>query len=277
MQYKAITIEISDTTTEHVEVLIALLDSLNYEGITEEDETLTAYISEEQYDRDLLESTLTDIEDSFHAKIISTETIEEKNWNQEWESNFEPVLIDNRCAIRAPFHEPFDDVEFVIQIEPKMAFGTGHHETTSLMISSMLEMDFRNKAVLDMGCGTGVLSILAAKKGASEVIAVDNDKWAYENAMENSRLNQVEISVLHGDTEVVPEIKFDVILANINRNVLIEHAPEYVYSLDFCGKLLLSGFLEEDVVLIEATFSDLGLTAVNHTSLGAWQMLEFVK
>ncbi len=277
MQYKAITIEISDTATAHVEVLIALLDSLNYEGITEEEETLTAYIPEDQYERDLLESTLADIEDSFHAKIISTETIEEKNWNQEWESNFAPVIIDNRCAIRAPFHEPFDQVEFVIQIEPKMAFGTGHHETTSLMVSSMLEMDFNKKTVLDMGCGTGVLGILAAKKGASEVIAIDNDKWAYENAIENGRLNQVEISVLQGSAEVIPEIKFDVILANINRNILIQQASEYVYSLDFCGKLLLSGFLEEDVVLIESTFSDLGLTAVNHTSLGAWQMLEFVK
>lgn len=277
MTYKAITIDISKAVNEELEILVALLDSINYEGITEEDETLTAYITADKYDKELLEETLKDIEDTLHSKIISTEDIEETNWNKKWEANFEPVIIDHRCAIRAPFHEPFDNMQYVINIEPKMAFGTGHHETTSLMVSTLLDMDLKDKTVLDMGCGTAVLGILAAMKGAKEVIAIDNDKWAIENAKENARLNGVEISVLHGSVESIPGILFDIILANITRNVLIEQASEYVQSLDYCGKLFLSGFLEEDIILIEATFTDLGLTAVNHTSLGAWQMLEFVK
>ncbi len=277
MQYKAITIDVSNSVTEELEILVALLDSINYEGITEEEETLTAFIPGNVFDKQLLENTLTDIEDSMHAKIISIETVEEKNWNQIWETNFEPVVIDNRCAIRAPFHESFENIEYIINIEPKMSFGTGHHETTSLMVSAILNMDLNNKTVLDMGCGTGVLGILAAKKGAKEVIAIDNDKWSYMNAQENVKLNHVEVSVLQGSVESLPDILFDVVFVNITRNVLIEQAAEYVQSMDYCGKLLLSGFLEEDVVLIEATYKELGLTAVNHASLGAWQMLEFVK
>jgi ribosomal protein L11 methyltransferase len=277
MDFRAVTIDISKAVKEELEILIALLNSINYEGITEEEETLVAYISADLFNKGLLEETLHDIEDSLHSKIISIESVKERNWNKEWETNFEPVIIDNRCVIRAPFHEPFDNMQYVITIEPKMAFGTGHHETTSLMVSAILDMDVKNKTILDMGCGTGVLGILSAMRGAKEIIAIDNDGWAFENTKENARINNVEIAVLNGSAEKIPEIKFDIVLANITRNVLIEHATEYAQALDFCGKLFLSGFLEEDVVLLEATYSELGLTAVNHTSLGAWQMLEFVK
>lgn len=277
MNYKAITIDISKAVSDELDILIALLNSIFYEGITEEDETLVAYISADKFNKELLEETLSDIEDSLHSKIISIENIKERNWNKEWEKNFDPVIIDNRCAIRAPFHDSFDNIQYVITIEPKMAFGTGHHETTSLMVSAILDLELKNKTILDMGCGTGVLGILAAMKGAKEIIAIDNDAWAYENTKENAKSNNVEITVLNGSADSIPDIKFDVILANITRNILIEHALEYVQALDFCGRLFLSGFLEEDIELLEATYSDLGLTAVNHTSLGAWQMLEFVK
>jgi ribosomal protein L11 methyltransferase len=220
---------------------------------------------------------LEQVRDGIHTHIAKEEILPDINWNEQWEKNFDPVIIEHRCAIRAPFHPPFNEKEYVRTIEPKMAFGTGHHETTSLMISAMLDLDFTGKTVLDMGCGTGVLGIFAAMKGAREVLAVDIDSWAYENAKENARLNNIEMTVLKGGSEVLPEIEFDIILANINRNILIEQASEYNRVLNFCGRLFVSGFLLSDVEMLENTFNDLGLTSVNHSSMGNWHMLEFVK
>ncbi len=277
MKHSAITIEIEDCNTENIEVIVALLDSLNFEGITEKDTGVIGYIDSDIYERKELESVLADISDGIKTKIVKEEDVADINWNQEWEKNFDPVVIDNRCVIRAPFHKQYHGMEYIINIEPKMAFGTGHHETTSLMISAMLDMDFQNRTVLDMGCGTGILGILAAMKGAKEVIGIDIDKWAYDNALENVRLNKVEVSVLQGGEGEIPSLDFDIILANINRNILIEQSATYASVLSFCGRLLISGFLESDVEMIETTFIDLGLTSVNHTSMGNWQMLEFVK
>lgn len=277
MQYKAITIEYEKTAHDSGEVLVALLDNLNFEGITEQDDRVIAYIDSAIYDKKELQSTLESVKDGLPTKIVSEDILEDKNWNEEWEKNFDPVIIDHRCVVRAPFHDSFESMEYVINIHPKMAFGTGHHETTSLMISTMLDMDLSNKTVLDMGCGTGVLGILACKKNAREVIGIDNDKWAYENAKENVALNEVEMTVHLGGTEVIPNMEFDVILANINRNILIEQASGYHEALNYCGRLLLSGFLAKDVDMIEATFNDLGFTSVNHSTMGNWQMLEFVK
>jgi ribosomal protein L11 methyltransferase len=277
MNYTAVRINISEVNDEKMEILIAILDSLNFEGITEDSDQVIAYIPTEKYDKDILEVSLAGVKEALHASIVKEELVEEKNWNEEWEKNFEPVIVDHRCAIRAPFHKQFRNIEYVITISPKMAFGTGHHETTSLMISALLKMELNGRTLLDMGCGTGVLGILAAMRGAKEVIAIDFDKWAYENTIENSRINNVEISVLLGSSDAIPSIEFDLILANINRNILIEQAPEYFKALSFCGKLLLSGILFEDIEMVEATFVDLGLTPVKHESLGKWQLLEFVK
>ncbi|MBN2485589.1 MAG: 50S ribosomal protein L11 methyltransferase [Bacteroidales bacterium] len=277
MQYTAVRIKISECSSEHVDVLVALLDSLNFEGINEQGCEVVAYIPSDKYDRGILELTLAGVKDTFHATIEEEENITERNWNEVWEKNFEPVIIDHRCVIKAPFHKLTENFEYPITIEPKMAFGTGHHETTSLMVSAMLDMELKNKTVLDMGCGTGVLAILAAMKGAKKTIAIDNDKWAYENALENAAKNNVKLEVLLGGEETIPACDYDVILANINRNILIEHAPQYAGVLSFTGRLLLSGFLEEDIEMIESTYVDLGLTPVNHTTMGKWQMLEFVK
>lgn len=277
MQYTAVRIKISECSEEHIEVLVALLDSLDFEGITEEGCEILTYIPSEKYDREILELTLAGVKETFHAWIESEEIMPEKNWNEVWEKNFEPVIIDNRCIIRAPFHPLTTNFEYVITIEPKMAFGTGHHETTSLMISAILDMELKEKTILDMGCGTGVLGILSAMKGAKNVTAIDFDKWAFESAIENAEKNNVKMEILLGTESAIPENEYDIILANINRNVLIEHAPQYVARLTFTGRLLLSGFLEEDIDMIEATYVDLGLTPVNHASLGKWQMLEFVK
>jgi ribosomal protein L11 methyltransferase len=168
-------------------------------------------------------------------------------------------------------------MEYSITIEPKMSFGTGHHETTSLMVTALLEMDLNRKTVLDMGCGSGVLGILALLKNAGRVIAIDNDKWAYENAWENASKNKVKMEVLLGSSNAIPPLEFDIMMANINRNILVEHAPDYCKRLSDTGRILLSGFLEEDIEIIESTYIDLGLTPVNHSSLGKWQLLEMVK
>jgi ribosomal protein L11 methyltransferase len=277
MPYKAVKISVPGTSEENIDILIALLDSLQYEGISEHGREVVAYIDSESYDRDVLELTLAGVKELLHANILSEETIAERNWNEIWEKNFEPVIINNRCAIRAPFHEKFQDMEYTITIEPKMSFGTGHHETTSLMVTALLEMDLNRKTVLDMGCGSGVLGILALLKNAGRVIAIDNDKWAYENAWENAAKNKVKMEVLLGSTNAIPPLEFDVILANINRNILVEHAPDYCKHLSDTGRILLSGFLEEDIEIIESTYIDLGLTPVNHSSLGKWQLLEMVK
>lgn len=277
MQHTAVTVKLPKPDPEQVNVIIALLDSLNFEGITEHSDYVVGYIETSIYNRKELVSTLNEVKDGIQADIVNEEKVEDKNWNEEWEKNFDPVIVDHRCVIRAPFHKEFTSMEQVINIEPKMSFGTGHHETTSLMISAMLDMDFSNKVVLDMGCGTGVLGILAAKKGAKEVVAIDNDKWACDNAKENIKLNTVEMNIILGGAEAIPGIEFDVILANINRNILIEQAADYNRALNFCGRLLVSGFLADDIVMLEETFKDLGLTPVNHTSMGNWQMVEFVK
>lgn len=277
MNYTAVTIKINDATEEKMEVLVAILDSLNFEGITEEEDIATAYIASSLYDKNILEVSLAGVKEMLHAVVLKEEPVEEKNWNAEWEKNFDPVIIDHRCVIRAPFHSQFRNIEHVITISPKMAFGTGHHETTSLMISALLDLDVKDKTILDMGCGTGVLGIFASMQGAKEVVGIDNDKWAYENTIENAKINVANVIAKHGSVDAIPHSDFDIILANINRNILIEQAPDYHKALSNYGRLFLSGILAEDVEMVEATFVDLGFTPVDHKSLGKWQLLEFVK
>jgi ribosomal protein L11 methyltransferase len=180
-------------------------------------------------------------------------TIAEKNWNEVWESNFEPILIDGKCSVRAPFHKKPENVLYDIVIEPKMSFGTGHHETTSMMISLLLESEVKGKKILDMGCGTAVLAILAEKEGAKELIAIDNDEWAFRNSIENIEKNSsIAIKVLLGDSTLLKaESNFDFIIANINRNVLLEDIPHYSKCLKSKGYLLMSGFYKEDIEIIK--------------------------
>ena len=180
----------------------------------------------------------------------SWNTIREQNWNEVWEKNYHPVLINDRCFIRAPFHDPMPGIDFEIVIEPKMSFGTAHHETTSLMIELILDLELKRKRVLDMGCGTGILAILAGKAGAASVIAVDNDEWSYRNTMENIMKNNLEeIHVVLGDETAIHNLEVDVIFANINRNVLLDQIPAYGAIMNQ-GSLLLSGFYESDMEII---------------------------
>ncbi|MDV7391686.1 50S ribosomal protein L11 methyltransferase, partial [Arthrospira platensis SPKY1] len=199
------------------------------------------------------------------------------NWNETWEKNFEPIRIDERCRIRAPFHD-YENVEIDIIIEPKMSFGTGHHETTHLMSSFLLDMDLQNKKTLDMGCGTSILAILAAKKGAMPVDAIDIDPWCVENSMENIERNDCSlIRVLEGVAENIPARDYDVIIANINRNILLEDMERYANAMKAGGVLLLSGFYEHDIEDISKKCVDLGFNFLEKRLRNQWASLKFEK
>lgn len=242
-----IEVRIYPAIEEKREILISLLAEENFESFAEQENELFAYIPADKYVPEKVENICSQLEAGYTEKRIP-----DQNWNAEWEKSFEPVLIAGKCFIRAPFHAPRQDYPFELIIEPKMSFGTAHHETTAMMIEMMFEMDFRNKMVLDMGCGTGILAILACKMRASEVVAIDNDIWAFSNSLENKERNHsLPMTVKLGDVSDAGS-GYDVILANINRNVLLTHIPEYSKSLK-TGSLLLSGFYEEDLEIIRKT------------------------
>jgi ribosomal protein L11 methyltransferase len=253
------------------DTLVALLADAGFESFTEnENGTLSAFIQAPLYTPALTSKLGSDefseFLDSFHV-----ETIADQNWNAVWESQYDPVLIDNRCMVRAPFHESQAGVEFDIVIMPKMSFGTAHHETTKLMIQYLLGMQISGKSLLDMGSGTAVLAILARMKGALPVTAVDNDEWAYNNALENVQSNKfADIEVLLGESSLLAGKKFDIILANINRNILLKDIPVYRESLNAGGKLFMSGFYSEDLPLIEAKCNETGLGIISSRSENNW-------
>ena len=274
MEYISLKFNTENADDTQKELLIALLDSINFEGITEEEKQTTGYIPLKDYNTDELNELLTAYGLSTIFKNFETSNIKEQNWNAEWEKNFSPIVIDTRCAIRAPFHDAFDECTYQITIEPKMSFGTGHHETTRLIIEEILEMNFDNKSVLDMGCGTGILAILAQMKKASEVTAIDYDKWAYENTVENcERNNCADIEVILGGKEVIPNKKFDIIIANINRNILVDQLPEYIKRMHNETLLLLSGILVEDFEFMINETNQYKLKTIAKKSLNKWGMM----
>lgn len=256
------------------EILIAELGYLGFESFVENEDGVTAYIPKEEYEEDLLAGVHILQSEEFEI-TYSCEEIEQVNWNEEWEKNFSPILVDDTCSVRAPFH-PQPDVEFDIVIEPKMSFGTGHHATTHMMIQHILKNDWEAKTVLDMGCGTGVLAILTALKGAKAVDAIDIDNWCYQNTLENIERNSVDfIQVDEGGAELLEGRKFDVILANINRNILLRDLPVYVESLNEGGDIYLSGFYSEDIPLIEKKCEELKLRYVEHFERNNWVAVKF--
>lgn len=275
--YKALHFEFDPFKEEYFEILTALLDMYGFEGVVENENKITAYFKEEiNIKEDMLNEiqySLLNIGCKLHWK---EELLPDQNWNKLWESNFEPITIGKQCAIRAPFHHEFTNFPYEIIIEPKMSFGTGHHQTTRLMIENMLEMDFLDKVVLDMGCGTGVLGILAALKKASRVVAIDIDKWACANATENARKNNTEhITVLQGDSELILEEQFDIILANINRNILLEQMKDYSISQKKGGILLLSGILRTDREILQNKAYEHGYSFMKTAELDDWITLMF--
>lgn len=257
------------------EILIAELGETPFESFIETVEGLSAYIQKQYWYEDILNDI--QILDSEEFKISYTfEEIEQVNWNEEWEKNFEPIEVDNTCYVRAPFHEK-KDVKYDIVIEPKMSFGTGHHETTFMMIQHLLDMELQGKKTLDMGCGTAILAILAEMKGAQPIDAIDIDNWCYLNSIENAERNNCShITVYEGDAALLEGKSYDVIIANINRNILLNDMQQYVNCLNKGGVLLLSGFYEEDIPAINASCTEKGLTFEKKLQRNNWVSLKYI-
>ncbi|WP_447952120.1 50S ribosomal protein L11 methyltransferase [Chryseobacterium koreense] len=241
------------------EILMAELIEIGFDSFTEEHEGILAYIQKDLFN----ENELREIHLLKNDEVKISYTFKEMpniNWNEEWEKNFEPIYVEDQVLIRAEFHTPNAELHEII-IQPKMSFGTGHHPTTHLMIQQMLELDFENKTVLDMGCGTSVLAIFAKQKGAGKTMAIDIDEWSVENSMENAERNNVKLEISQGTAENLGKENFDIILANINRNILISDIPTYVSVLNKGGQLLLSGlcFFDVDDILEVCTQQKLTL------------------
>jgi len=257
------------------EILIAELGELPFESFIESDLGIVAYIQKELWADGILDDLFILKSPEFTISYV-VEEIDQVNWNEEWEKNFEPIDVDGNCHVRAPFH-PKTTAEFDIVIEPKMSFGTGHHETTHMMIQHLLEMDVKGMKTLDMGCGTAILAILSEMKGAQPIDAIDIDNWCYLNSIENAERNNCRhITVYEGDAELLKDKKYDLIIANINRNILLNDMQSYVDCLNPTGTLLLSGFYEEDIPFIDASCTEKGLTYVKKFQRNNWVSLKYV-
>jgi ribosomal protein L11 methyltransferase len=267
----------NESIAESGEILIAMLSELPFDSFEEHPKGIRGFMPEKDFDEDVFRSYVAQLKETLDFDFQIT-TIEDQNWNKKWESNYPSVLIDEKCLIRAPFHADNKAVDYQIVIEPKMSFGTAHHETTSMMISYILENNWSGLKVLDMGCGTGVLAILASMKGAKSLVAIDNDEWAYENTLENLERNAIaNTQVSMGGKEAIPAQLFDSILANINRNILLDQIQTYSLRLKNNGKLFMSGFYEEDVPVIVAHAAKFDLHFVDKKSKNKWVAMMLVK
>ncbi|MFM7729489.1 MAG: 50S ribosomal protein L11 methyltransferase [Flavobacteriales bacterium] len=258
------------------DILIAELVELGFDGFEELEHGLIAYRSPSDEPFDLLQLQVAQLSE---VQIqVEQASLEEVNWNSAWESQFQPIQISADCTIRAPFHHGVEGGRWDVVIEPKMSFGTGHHATTFLMCQALLNAPPASQIVLDMGCGTGVLAILARLLGALEVDAIDIDPWSYENTIENVQRNQVQnICTIQGGAEAIPDKKYDLILANINRNILLADMDKYVSKLNRGGGLWLSGFFSSDVEALNQLAQSLGLNKSSEKQRGEWCLLQYNK
>jgi ribosomal protein L11 methyltransferase len=264
-------ITITPITKNISDIIIALLAEQDYDGFNEEEDTLHCFIPEQLWNEAILIDTLAPFQLAFTKQLI-----EQRNWNADWESSYEPILINNEVAIRATFHEPITSAAHNIIIVPKMSFGTGHHATTRMMMEFISEINCTNKSVLDYGCGTGVLAIYAAYKGATELDAIDIDEWCVENTLENIGLNKAEnIKVLQGDLDIVGNKKYDIILANINLYILLKQMPQFYNMLNTSGELF--GILNTDVETLQKSGESVGFTLLTTKRIENWCALQFVK
>jgi len=257
------------------DILIAELGEAGFESFVENETGVQAYIQKKDWFSDILKGIEVLHNPLFKIEHVYKE-IEQENWNATWERNFNPITVGDKCEVRASFHAK-SDVAYDIVIEPKMSFGTGHHETTHMMLQFILDNDFEGKTVLDMGSGTGVLAILAEMKGAKSLDAIDIDNWCYLNAKENVERNSCEhIRVYEGDSSLLKNQKYDVILANINRNILLTDIPAYVKCLNCNGQLFLSGFYKEDIRYITEICTENGLVLEKNLEKNNWVAVKYV-
>lgn len=263
---------------EQTEILIALLAEAGCDSFEEQTEQLIAFIPEKEFSKNSI-LQVDYMASCDNNNVLEVELIPDKNWNEVWESNYPSVTIANRCYVRAPFHDPNPRVDYEIVIKPKMAFGTAHHETTAMMLEMILDGDFSNKNVLDMGCGSGVLAIMASMKGAQSVVAIDTDHWSYDNTMENTLNNNIgNVEVQHGGAELLlNQGKFDIILANINKNILLRDMKYYTDSLVDGGFIYFSGYYANDLSDIESEASSFGLKLVDSLEKNMWIAAKFIK
>ena len=262
------------------DVLSAVLGEVGFESFVEQEGGIAAYIQTALYDEEALKSALDSFPLADTTPTYTYKEAEDKDWNEEWEKNFfQPIVIGNRCVIHSTFHHDVPQAEYDIVINPQMAFGTGHHETTSLIIGELLEADLQGKALLDMGCGTSILAILARMRGAAPCTAIDIDEWCVRNSLENIELNHVDsISVFQGDASILPDKgPFDVVIANINRNILLNDMKHYVARMNPGARLFMSGFYTDDIPAIREEAERNGLRFVHHKEKNRWAAVQFEK
>jgi len=259
------------------DILMAELAEIGYESFVESEEGLLAYIVEADFDAVQLAAVIEKYHPLTPISYVSNR-LEPKNWNEEWERNYQPIEVAGAIRVRASYHDIDPSFRYDIVIDPKMSFGTGHHETTTLVMEQQLLLDHVGKSVLDVGSGTGILAILAEKLGAVHLTAFDIEEWAYKNAVENAELNQCEhIEVFQGTIADCPLAQYDIVLANINRNILLQEIPIYDQFLKAGGTLIVSGFYEFDAADICQKAQSVGLTTITQKSLNQWTTIKFSK
>jgi ribosomal protein L11 methyltransferase len=267
-QYTAIEVQSTD------EILIALLSEFDFDAFQEEDTYFIAYIPTSQFNEGIQAEVINLI--TRYTQDYKIYNVENQNWNAIWESSFQPVIVENFCQIRADFHPPIHGILYDLIINPKMAFGTGHHATTYMMIQHMSAINFTGKKVFDFGCGTGILAILSSKMGAHSIDAIDIEHEAHLNTLENAAINNVgNIRTYEGDLDAMPDDKYNIILANINKNILIKYASPLTSKLKSQGQVLLSGILYEDIHIIIETFENQGLQFIGKSERENWACLQF--
>ncbi len=279
MKYTKVSFNINPNSEIAREILTAELAEYAFDSFEETNDGLNAYIPTEAFNTNDINNLHIISGNEYQISYLSEE-LPDENWNETWEKNyFKPIIIDKRCVVKSPFHTDVPPAEYEILIEPKMAFGTGHHETTGLMIKHILEIDFSGKKVLDMGCGTGILGILAAKRNASSVVGIDIEDWAYHNAMENIAKNNISnMKVFCGDATLLKgQEQFEVIIANINRNILLEDIKIYNQSLKIDGLLLLSGFYNHDIEAIDKECDKYGLKKITVKEENNWVAVAYMR
>lgn len=278
MKYLEFTFHTQPCTETVNDVLCAVLGEAGFESFAEQTDGIAAYIQKDLYNKNTIRQTIADFPLPDTTITYSYAEAEDKDWNEEWEKNFfQPIVIGDRCVIHSTFHHDVPQVPYDIVINPQMAFGTGHHETTSLIIGELLDSDLQDKSVLDMGCGTSILAILARMRGAAHCTAVDIDDWCVRNSLENIELNHLNgIHVYQGDaSSIADKGPFDVVIANINRNILLADMRHYIARMNPGATLLMSGFYTDDIAAIRTEAESLGLTFVEHREKNRWAAVKF--